>query len=225
MKRGLLIGVGTLGGLGAVMAITPPQFGSSTGALGTLSGKTLGPATTTTTSTPAPASTPATVSGGGGEDDGGGGSATKIPATTKTTAAKSTAAQKAAAKKSAAAKKAAAAAGTATTTTSTPAPAATKAATTSGVSGTFDGATSQTRFGPVQVQVTVSNGKITSAKALQYPNGDPRSSNISSQAIPYLVQETLASNSSNIQGVGGASYTSYGWYQSLQSALAKAGMK
>ena len=77
----------------------------------------------------------------------------------------------------------------------------------------------------MQVQITVVNGKITAAKALQYPNGDFRSSSISQQAIPYLVQETLQAQSSNIQGVGGASYTSYGWYQSLQSALAKAGMK
>ena len=119
-----------------------------------------------------------------------------------------------------------------TATQSTPAPAATKAAApaqtqaaTTGVSGTFAGATSQTRFGPVQVQITVENGKITAAKALQYPNGDFRSASISQQAIPYLVQETLQAQSANIQGVGGASYTSYGWYQSLQSALAKAGMK
>jgi uncharacterized protein with FMN-binding domain len=39
-----------------------------------------------------------------------------------------------------------------------------------------------------------------------------------------LVQETLAANSANIQGVGGASYTSQGWYDTLVSALAKAGM-
>jgi uncharacterized protein with FMN-binding domain len=93
------------------------------------------------------------------------------------------------------------------------------------VSGTFDGSVSQTRFGNVQVQITVSNGKITAAKALQFPNQDFRSQSISSQAIPYLVQETLAAQSSNIQGVGGASYTSQGWYDSLVSALAKAGMK
>jgi uncharacterized protein with FMN-binding domain len=77
----------------------------------------------------------------------------------------------------------------------------------------------------VQVQITVANGKITAAKALQFPNRDFRSQSISSQAIPYLVQETLAAQSSSIQGVGGASYTSQGWYDSLVSALAKAGMK
>ena len=89
----------------------------------------------------------------------------------------------------------------------------------------YTGDAIDTRYGTVQVQITVENGKITAAKALQYPNGDFRSASISSQAIPYLVQETLQAQSSNIQGVGGASYTSYGWYQSLQSALAKAGMK
>ena len=69
------------------------------------------------------------------------------------------------------------------------------------------------------------NGKITDAKGLQYPNADFRSQSISKQAIPFLVQETIAASSSNIQGVGGASYTSQGWYDSLVSALAQAGMK
>ena len=183
-KRVMLIAGGTIGGLGAVLSITPPQFGttSSTG------GKLLGgsPTTsTTTTTTPAPAATQA--------------ASTPAPAATAT-------------------KKA---------TASTPAPAATTAAPTpvkAKPSGTFSGNTSQTRFGPVQVQITVVDGKITAAKALQYPNNDFRSQQISQQAIPYLVQETLAANSANIQGVGGASYTSQGWYDSLVSALAKAGM-
>ena len=110
-------------------------------------------------------------------------------------------------------------------TAKTPTPAQTQAQTSSSVNGTFSGASFQNRFGPVQVQITVVNGKITAAKALQYPNGDFRSAEISKQAIPYLIQETLAAQSANIQGVGGASYTSYGWYQSLQSAIAKAGLK
>ena len=88
----------------------------------------------------------------------------------------------------------------------------------------FTGSVSNTQFGPVQVQITVSNGKITAAKALQFPNRDFRSQSISSQAIPYLIQETLAAQSANIQGVGGASYTSQGWADSLTSALAKAGL-
>jgi uncharacterized protein with FMN-binding domain len=181
MKRALLIAGGTVGGLGAVLSITPPQFGSSSGVAGGISTSTN---TGTTASTPAPA-----------------------PAATQEAAATPAATKKAT-----------------TTATKKATAAATKAAST-GVSGTFVGSTSQTRFGPVQVEVTISNGKITSAKALQYPNNDFRSQSISQQAIPYLIQETLAANSSNIQGVGGASYTSQGWYDSLVSALAKAGMK
>jgi len=182
-KRVLLIAGGTVGGLGAVLSITPPQFGSSTA--GTLSGKPLGGGTTTTAPA-APAQTQAAPA------------STPAPAATKKSTTKATTAPAPAA------------------TTAAPAPAK--------PSGTFIGDTQQTRFGPVQVQITLSNGKITSAKALQYPNNDFRSQSISQQAIPYLVQETLAANSANIQGVGGASYTSQGWYDSLVSALAKAGL-
>jgi uncharacterized protein with FMN-binding domain len=72
----------------------------------------------------------------------------------------------------------------------------------------------------VQVQITVQGTKIISARALQSPRGG-RSSQISQQAVPYLIQETLAAQSANIQGVGGATYTSDGWAQSLQSALSQ----
>jgi uncharacterized protein with FMN-binding domain len=82
------------------------------------------------------------------------------------------------------------------------------------------GSTYQTPFGPVQVQITVQGTKIISARALQSPRGG-RSSQISQQAVPYLIQETLAAQSANIQGVGGATYTSDGWAQSLQSALSQ----
>jgi uncharacterized protein with FMN-binding domain len=71
----------------------------------------------------------------------------------------------------------------------------------------------------------VTNGKITNATALTYPTSTFRDQQINQQAIPYLIQETLQAQSSRIQGVGGASYTSQGWYESLVSALAKAGMK
>jgi uncharacterized protein with FMN-binding domain len=93
-----------------------------------------------------------------------------------------------------------------------------------GATGTFTGNSVQTVYGPVQVQITVNNGKITNAVALVYPTSNFRDQQINQQAIPYLIQETLAAQSANIQGVGGASYTSQGWYDSLVSALAKAGM-
>ena len=215
MKRGLLIGVGTLGGLGAVFAITPPQFGASTGAGGiggALSNSGTSSAAPAQTQSAAPSSTPVAAT----------------PTPTKATASKTSSAAKKAAAKAAAAKAAAdkaAAASAATKAANTPTPAATPTkAAPSGISGTFAGATNQTRFGPVQVQITVSNGKITAVKALQYPNGDGRSASISQQAIPYLVQQTLTAQSDQISGVGGASYTSYGFYISLQSALKKAGL-
>jgi uncharacterized protein with FMN-binding domain len=200
MRKGLLIGVGTLGGLGAVLAVTPPHFSSSK-----LTGGSSAPLSNNNQATQ-PAPTPTQV------------------ASTPTPTATKKAAKKSSTKKSTTTKSTTATTSN-STAQSTPTPTPTQAAASSGASGTFTGSTSQTRFGPVQVQVTVVNGKITAAKALQYPNGDFRSASISQQAIPYLVQETLQAQSSNIQGVGGASYTSYGWFQSLQSALAKAGMK
>ena len=214
-KRVVLIAGGTIGGLGAVLSITPPQFGSAAGG-GQLLGHNLGGATTTAApAAPAQSQAPAPAA------------TTAAPATPSTPAP--TATKKATKKKkgtTSATPAAPAPAPAATTAAPAPAPAATTAApvTPAKVSGTFTGSTQQTRFGPVQVQITVSNGKITAAKALQYPNNDFRSQSISQQAIPYLVQETLAANSANIQGVGGASYTSQGWYDSLVSALAKAGM-
>ena len=92
------------------------------------------------------------------------------------------------------------------------------------VNGTFTGATSNTDYGPVQVQIDVKNSKIVAARALQLPTSTPRDQEINAQAIPILIQETIAASSSDIQGVSGASYTSQGWYDSLVSALNKAGL-
>jgi uncharacterized protein with FMN-binding domain len=197
-KRFLLIAGGTVGGLGAVLSITPPQFGSAS--TGTLGGKSLGGGTSTATA-PAPAQTQAAPA-----PTDTAAAATPAPSATKKSTKKSTKST------------------TAATTPAAPATTAPAAPAKAKPSGTFSGSTQQTRFGPVQVEITISNGKITAARALQYPNNDFRSQQISQQAIPYLVQETLAAQSANIQGVGGASYTSQGWYDSLVSALAKAGM-
>ena len=73
------------------------------------------------------------------------------------------------------------------------------------------------------MQIVVVNGRITDAHFVSLPS-DRRSQQIANFAEPVLRQETLAAQSSNINGVGGASYTSYGWYISLQSALKQAGM-
>jgi uncharacterized protein with FMN-binding domain len=178
MKRGLLIGVGTLGGLGAVFAITPPQFGTSgPSGLAALPGRAASPSSAPVDATPSKAAS----------------------APTKTADAP-------------------------TKSTPAPKPAQSSPAASAGITGTFDGNTAPTRWGPVQVRIVVKDGKIVSASALQSPDGDSRSRSISQQAIPYLVQETLAAQSDQISGVGGASYTSNGWYTSLQSALKKAGL-
>ena len=111
-----------------------------------------------------------------------------------------------------------------TAKTQTASPAATTPTTTAGVSGTFKGDTSQTRWGPVQVQVTLTDGKITDVTTLQYPNGDRRSQSISSQVIPWLQDEVLQVQSAQINGISGATYTSGGFKASLASALQKAGL-
>ena len=131
---------------------------------------------------------------------------------TSAPATKAPASQKA--KKSTSSQSSSAAAATQSTkkkATAAPTPAPVESAPqSSGISGTFAGNTSQTRWGPVQVQITVSNGKITDVKTLQYPNGDRRSLSISNQVIPWLQEETLQIQSANIQGISGATYTSRG---------------
>ena len=90
---------------------------------------------------------------------------------------------------------------------------------------TIAGQAIQTRYGVVQVQVVVSGQKIQNASFLQLTADDPRSAEINSQAGPILLQQTLSAQSSQIDGVSGATYTSQGYLQSLQSALDQAGIK
>jgi uncharacterized protein with FMN-binding domain len=89
---------------------------------------------------------------------------------------------------------------------------------------TVTGAAVNTRYGPVQVQVTVGNGKVVSAAAVVYPTQDPRDAQINGYAIPALNQEATQAGSASIDMVSGATYTSQGYIQSLQSALDKAGV-
>jgi uncharacterized protein with FMN-binding domain len=229
MKRALLIAGGTVGGLGAVLAITPPQLGSQ-GAMGGLSNiasaaaTTAAPVAQTTTTTPV-ASTPVATT-----------------PTANTSAATATTAKATSVKKKKVTKtRVAVARATHKTTTpvaTTPTAAATTpvattptpvkstppapAPATKKVSGTFTGNVVNVNYGNVQVQITVVDGKITDAQALQAPSG--RSDRYTQYALPILRSQTLAAQGSNIQGASGASYTSYGWYTSLQAALAKAGL-
>ena len=183
MKRGLLIAGGALGGLGAVMAITPPQFSSNESLA--IGGGAMGGSTPTAVATAADSHTPVATKATG-------------TATKKATASK---------------------AATPVATASAP---ATQAAAAQGVNGTFSGPSINVNYGNVQVQITVKDGKITDATALQAPSG--RNDRWTNMALPILKKQTLAAQSASIQGASGASYTSYGWYTSLQGALAKAGL-
>ncbi|TFB98626.1 FMN-binding protein [Cryobacterium sp. MDB1-18-2] len=89
--------------------------------------------------------------------------------------------------------------------------------------GTFTGSSVQTRFGPVQVSVTIANGTITEVTALQLTNDGGRSVAISAQAAPILRSEVLSAQSAKVSNVSGATYTTRGYLTSLQAALDTAG--
>jgi uncharacterized protein with FMN-binding domain len=93
------------------------------------------------------------------------------------------------------------------------------------VSRTIAGQAIQTQYGTVQVQLQVRGTKILDVSFLQLTADDPRSQMINDQAGPILLQETLAAQNANIDTVSGATYTSEGYLQSLQSALDAAGIK
>ena len=88
-----------------------------------------------------------------------------------------------------------------------------------GTSGTFKGTAVQTRFGPVQVQITVASGKITDVTALQLTNTDGKSIQISNRAAPLLRSKVLAAQSADVQTVSGATITSVAYLTSLQAAI------
>ena len=198
MKRALLIAGGTVGGLGAVLAITPPQLSTSSSiniAGSSVIGTTgTGSSASASSSSSASASSTATKSA-------------KPVATKKST----TATSQPSATQSATATQGAAPAATQTT-----------AVVTSSVKdGTFTGPSVNVNYGNVQVKITVSNGRITDAVAVKAPKG--KNDRYTNMAVPILKQQTLQAQSANIQGASGASYTSYGWFKSLQGALADAG--
>jgi uncharacterized protein with FMN-binding domain len=80
----------------------------------------------------------------------------------------------------------------------------------------------QTRWGPVQVRITVKNGKIVTSEAIAYPNSNHHDVKINSYAVPILNQQAVEAQSADIDGVSGATVTSGGYEQSLQSAIDKA---
>ncbi len=88
--------------------------------------------------------------------------------------------------------------------------------------GTYTGSVADAYYGNVQVSATISGGKITDVKFLQYPDTHSTSVAINQQAMPYLQQEAIQSQSSNVQLISGATFTSQAFIQSLQAALSQA---
>ena len=86
----------------------------------------------------------------------------------------------------------------------------------------FTGEEVSTRYGPVQVKIMVKDGKIVDAQTVQAPTGS--SDRYTQMSVPVLRERTIAAQSANVQAVSGASFTSYGWSQSLASAIAQAGL-
>jgi uncharacterized protein with FMN-binding domain len=185
-----------------VLAITPPQLTSS-GSINIAGGSAIG---STGTSSSASASSSSSTS------------TTKAVATaTATKTSKPVATKKA----TPAASKTSSGTTATATASATPTAAATTAAP-AAKSGTFTGPAVFVNYGTVQVKITVANGRITDAVAVQAPSG--RNDRYTNMAVPILKQQTLAAQSANIKGASGASYTSYGWFKSLQGALADAGL-
>ncbi len=108
--------------------------------------------------------------------------------------------------------------GTATTNSTT-----TSTAQSGAADGTYVGSVVSTRFGNVQVQVTLVGGAITEVTPLMLTDDDRKSVQISNRAAPILREEVIASQSANVSNVGGATYTTRAYLSSLQSALDLAG--
>jgi uncharacterized protein with FMN-binding domain len=87
---------------------------------------------------------------------------------------------------------------------------------------TYTGDVASTRWGPVQVQITVQGGKITQSRAVQYPQNNNRDAMINSYALPILDQEVVQQQSVSIDTISGATVTTDGYLQSLQSAIDQA---
>ena len=254
MKRALLIAGGTLGGLGAVLAITPPQLSSTsslnlggTGAIGApvsvpasvpaavdsatpvatntptpaKSTKAAGTKASPTKAAPTQSATTKAVTTASASATATSNNSTAAPAAAQTQTSDPTPASR---KKNTPTPQATQTADPTPTKTATAAPTktATPTQTSKGVTGSFTGPSVFVNYGNVQVEITVKDGRITDAVALQAPSG--RNDRYTNMAVPILKKQTLAAQSDKIQGASGASYTSYGWYISLQGALAKAGL-
>lgn len=88
--------------------------------------------------------------------------------------------------------------------------------------GTYTGDAASTRWGDVQVSVTIADGSISDVQFVSYPDGDPRSAQINAQATGMLAQEAIQAQSADVQMISGATFTSEAFMQSLDSALSQA---
>ena len=111
-----------------------------------------------------------------------------------------------------------------TGTTTAPATAPATSGSTAGTGRTYTGAAAQTHWGTVQVSITVTDGKITDVTVPLYPSGNDKDQRINARALPILTQNTLTNQNADIDMISGATVTSDGYVQSLQSALDQAGL-
>ena len=91
--------------------------------------------------------------------------------------------------------------------------------------GSFTGTAEPNPYGNVQVQAVISGGKLTNVVVLQVPDRSGYEDQIVQVALPELKSEALSVQNANIDVVSGATYTSQGYAESLQSALDQAGLK
>jgi uncharacterized protein with FMN-binding domain len=92
-----------------------------------------------------------------------------------------------------------------------------------GYSGTVTGPVVQVTWGQVQVRATLDAGRITAVDVLRTPDENAHDRQVNAAAVPVLVRETLAAQSTRIDMVSGATFTSTGYVRSLQAALDRAG--
>lgn len=88
--------------------------------------------------------------------------------------------------------------------------------------GSYVGNAADAFYGYIQVKAVIQNGAITDVQFLQHPNDHSTSIEINNQAMPYLKQEAIKAQSSQVDIVSGATDTSYAFIESLKTALNKA---
>ena len=197
-KRFFLITTGTIGGLGAVLAVTPPQFGGAGGLAATDQGGAPAPKKSTT---PTAAATPQ-------------------PTPTKSSNPKPSRSAPATNNQS-----------TPTpdpTPTPTPTPKPQSAAVKTVTGDPFQADEGRRSWGTVRVKVTFTDGVISSITGMQSPTS--RGQMAFNRLDPYveaqkITIETVKSKSANaLPYVSGASYTCIAYWDSLKTAIEKAGL-